>query len=97
MQGFLTNVLNPKVALFFMAFLPQFVDQTSAYSVGLQMLILGLIFNFSGTTVNIFVAIFFGTIKNWLSNHPTALKIQEKITGLILVGLGLRLAAFEKT
>lgn len=97
MRGFLTNVLNPKVALFFLAFLPQFVEPVSSYSIGVQMLILGLIFNFSGTTVNILVAVFFGAIKNWLSNHPTVLKLQEKITGLILIGLGLRLATFERT
>lgn len=96
MQGFLTNVLNPKVALFFLAFLPQFVDSSSNYSVGFQMLILGLIFNFSGTTVNILIALFFGVIKHWLTRHPTVLKLQEKITGLILIGLGLRLAAFER-
>ncbi|MHB1949490.1 MAG: LysE family translocator [Gammaproteobacteria bacterium] len=96
MQGFLSNVLNPKVALFFLAFLPQFIDPSSSNSIGLQMLILGLIFNLSGTTVNIMVALFFGAIKNWLSNHPTILKLQEKITGLILIGLGVRLATLEK-
>jgi threonine/homoserine/homoserine lactone efflux protein len=96
MQGFLTNALNPKVALFFLAFLPQLVDPTSNHSIGLQMLILGLIFNLSGTTVNTLVAVFFGAIKNWLAKHPSVLKLQEKITGLILIGLGLRLAAFER-
>jgi threonine/homoserine/homoserine lactone efflux protein len=93
MQGLLTNVLNPKVALFFLAFLPQFIEPSTNYSIGLQMLILGLIFNFLGTTVNILVALFFGAIKNWLSNHASALKLQEKITGVILIGLGLRLAS----
>jgi threonine/homoserine/homoserine lactone efflux protein len=92
-QGFLTNVLNPKVALFFLAFLPQFVSASSNYSIGMQLLILGLIFNFSGTTVNLFVAYFFGSAKKWLAANPVALKIQQKITGFILVGLGLRLAA----
>lgn len=97
MNGFLTNVLNPKVALFFIAFLPQFVDTASNYSVGLQVFILGLLFNFSGTTVNILVALFFGAIKNWLVHHPAVLKLQEKITGFILIGLGIRLAAFERS
>ncbi len=95
-QGFLTNVLNPKVALFFMAFLPQFIEPSSNYSIGLQMLVLGLIFNFSGTIINIFVGLFFGSVKTWLPKHPVILKWQEKITGLILVSLGLRLATFEK-
>jgi threonine/homoserine/homoserine lactone efflux protein len=92
-QGFLTNVLNPKVALFFLAFLPQFVSTSSNYSIGMQLLLLGLIFNFSGTTVNLLVAYFFGSAKKWLAANPVALKIQQKITGFILVGLGLRLAA----
>lgn len=96
-QGFLTNVLNPKVALFFLAFLPQFVDPTSNHSIGLQMLMLGLIFNLSATIVNVLVAMFFGAIKNWLLRHPSALRLQEKATGLILIGIGLRLAAFERT
>lgn len=96
-QGFVTNVLNPKVALFFLAFLPQFIDPASHYSVGLQMLVLGLIFNMSGTIVNILVAYFFGSIKHWIANNPLALKIQQKLTGVILVGLGLRLATFERT
>lgn len=92
-QGFVTNVLNPKVALFFLAFLPQFVSTSSDYSVGIQMLILGLIFNFSGAIVNMLVAYFFGAAKNWIATNPMAMKIQQKITGVILVGLGLRLAA----
>lgn len=96
MQGFLTNVLNPKVALFFLAFLPQFVDQTSNYYLGLQILILGLIFNTIGSTVNILIALFFDKIKTWLTKHPKILKMQEKITGLIFIGLSFRLAAFEK-
>ena len=92
MQGLLTNVLNPKVALFFLAFLPQFIVPSFSLSIGWQTLLLGLMFNFLGTAMNISVALFFGTIKNWLATHPAALKLQQKITGLILVGLGLRLA-----
>lgn len=96
LQGFLTNIFNPKVALFFLAFLPQFVDTSASDSVGLQLLVLGLIFNGLGTSVNILVALFFGAAKQWLTNHPTLLKLQQKITGFILIGLGVRLAAFER-
>jgi|SRR5579885_1364167 threonine/homoserine/homoserine lactone efflux protein len=96
LQGFITNVFNPKVALFFLAFLPQFVDPAASGSIGLQLLILGLLFNGVGTTVNMLVALFFGAAKQWLTNHPLLLKMQQKITGCILIGLGLRLAAFEK-
>ena len=55
LQGFLTNVLNPKVALFFLAFLPQFVD-SDASSKALAFLFLGAIFNVTGTLWNLFVA-----------------------------------------
>jgi threonine/homoserine/homoserine lactone efflux protein len=53
--GFLTNALNPKVALFFLAFLPQFIDPASP-SKGLGMLFLGVVFSFNGTLWNLFVA-----------------------------------------
>src|SRR5579872_4349243 len=56
-QGFLTNALNPKVALFFLAFLPQFIDP-AAPSKGLAFLALGLVFNVNGTIWNLCVAWF---------------------------------------
>ena len=61
-----------------------------------QLLILGIIFTFSGTIVNIIVACFFGSIKKWISAHPIALNIQQKMTGTVLIGFGLRLLTFKK-
>ena len=90
-QGVFTNVLNPKVALFFLAFLPQFIHPENG-NTGLQILFLGLWFNFSGTIVNIVVAMLFGKLGNWLADKQAFIKWQNKITGLLLVGLGIKVA-----
>jgi len=90
-QGVLTNVLNPKVALFFLAFLPQFIHPEKGNS-ALQILLLGLWFNFSGTIVNSIVAILFGRLGNWLADKQAFIKWQNKITGLLLVALGIKVA-----
>jgi threonine/homoserine/homoserine lactone efflux protein len=94
-QGALTNTLNPKVALFFLAFLPQFINM-HATQVHWQILFLGTWFNISGTLVNIAVAILFGKIGHWLSNSPRFVLWQERITGVVLVGLGIKVALSSK-
>ena len=94
-QGVLTNVLNPKVALFFLAFLPQFIHPEKG-NTALQILLLGLWFNFSGTVVNSIVAILFGRLGNWLADKQAFIKWQNKITGLLLVGLGIKVALSSK-
>ena len=90
-QGVFTNVLNPKVALFFLAFLPQFIYPEKG-NTGLQILLLGLWFNFSGTIVNSIVAILFGKLGNWFANKQGFIKWQNKITGILLVTLGIKVA-----
>lgn len=90
-QGTVTNVLNPKVALFFLAFLPQFVDAGRG-SVAVQILLLGLIFNTGGTLVNLGVAYAGGTIGELLRRNQRFAQVQRWFTGLVFVGLGARLA-----
>jgi len=94
-QGVLTNVLNPKVALFFLAFLPQFINVESKHT-ALQILFLGTWFNVGGTLVNILVAILFGKIGTWLSHSPRFIQWQERITGAMLIALGIKVALSKK-
>jgi threonine/homoserine/homoserine lactone efflux protein len=90
-QGAITNVLNPKVAIFFLAFLPQFIDAHRG-SIALQIVALGLIFNVGGTLVNLAVAYAGGTLGELLRRNQSIARLQRRFTGLIFVGLGLRLA-----
>ena len=87
-QGVLTNVLNPKVALFFVAFLPQFVVPAKA-SIAWQILALGIYFNFSGTVVNLFVARLASAAGDLL-RRGRAGALVEKISGCICIALGWR-------
>jgi len=90
-QGVITNVLNPKVALFFLAFLPQFISvhETDTW---FQILFLGIWFDVVGTIVNVLVALMFGRIGLWLSSSPRFVQWQERVTGIILIGLGIKVA-----
>jgi threonine/homoserine/homoserine lactone efflux protein len=88
-QGCVTNMLNPKVALFFLAFIPQFI-RPDGWSPAWQIVVLGLLFNTSGTTVNLIVALAASRATGWLRrNRSTALYLQ-RATGIVFVALGAR-------
>jgi threonine/homoserine/homoserine lactone efflux protein len=89
-QGVVTNILNPKVALFFVAFLPQFLDPSQG-PVVLQTLALGCYFNAQGTLVNVTVAWVAGAARTLLTS-ATGRVWFERAAGTILVALGVRLA-----
>jgi threonine/homoserine/homoserine lactone efflux protein len=89
-QGVVTNVLNPKVGLFFIAFLPQFVDPSRGPA-GLQALALGVLFDASGTIVNLSVAWLAGAARALLESRSGRVWFQ-RVSGAVLVGLGVRLA-----
>ncbi|MBV9191162.1 MAG: LysE family translocator [Betaproteobacteria bacterium] len=90
-QAVITNVLNPKVALFFLAFLPQFVDRSAGPPVP-QVLLLGLLFNIQGTLVNVAVALLASRGSSWLRTSERRVAMLRRMTGALFVALGARLA-----
>jgi len=90
-NGAVTNVLNPKVALFFLAFLPQFVDP-GAGPVALQVFVLGMLINLSGMLVNLAVGAGAGGLGSLLARNPTIARVQKYVTATIFLGLAARLA-----
>src|SRR3954469_21087525 len=90
-QAVLTNVLNPKVALFFLAFLPQFVDPAAGPAVA-QIVLLGLLFDVQGTVVNVAVALLASGTTRRLRANTRVLSVLQRLTGAIFVALGARLA-----
>ncbi|HWC53073.1 MAG TPA: LysE family translocator [Chitinophagaceae bacterium] len=95
LQGMITNLLNPKVAIFFLSFLPQFIDPQSHY-VKEQIAFLGLWFNVQGCIILATVASVTGFFRHLLLHNKTFWNWQEKITGAILVGLGIRMFFSKK-
>ena len=89
LQGVASNVLNPKVALFFLAFLPQFAGAGGSR---LQFLFLGLLFVALSLVVTTLLALFCGTVGGWLRDRPSVAGAIGKAAGGVLVALGLRLA-----
>lgn len=79
------NLLNPKISLFFLAFLPQFVNP-AAGQVFLQLLILGLLFAFGGIFWCLFQAVAFARLGNWINRSAAARAWQRRITGGALIG-----------
>jgi len=94
-QGFLTNVLNPKVALFFLAFVPQFIDAGAANK-PLAFLVLGAIFNFNGMLWCNGLAIFTAFASAKLKVKPLVALWLNRVTGSLFIALGARLALADQ-
>jgi threonine/homoserine/homoserine lactone efflux protein len=90
-QGIVVNILNPKTALFFLAFLPQFADPSRG-QLGLQILGLGLIFVALGVVSDGLYAVLAGTAGGWLKQGGRFLRVERYVTGGVFVGLGLTAA-----
>lgn len=87
-KGILVNILNPKTALFFFAFLPQFIDLTKS-SPTFQMIVLGCIFVLMGIISDGIYAVLAGRIGSYLKRNSGILKIQKHVTGIIYILLGV--------
>ncbi|GAA2596163.1 LysE family translocator [Actinomadura fulvescens] len=87
LDGALVNILNPKVILFFLAFLPQFVDQ-EAGAVPMQILVMGMITGLIGLGSDILYALAADSVAGWLRARPAFQRRQRYATGFIYLGLG---------
>ena len=94
-QGALTNALNPKVAVFFLAFLPQFADPSRG-PLAPQLLLLGGIFDVNGTLVCVAFALAASHVGAWLERRLGASRLLQRLTGGLFVALGLRLALLDR-
>lgn len=94
-RGFIMNVLNPKVAMFFLAFLPQFIAPNTSHF-GLQMLLLGFIFMVQAIAIFCTIGYFSGSIGHFILSRPRISKYFDWLTAGVFAALGLRLALAER-
>jgi threonine/homoserine/homoserine lactone efflux protein len=94
-MGFVTNLLNPKIAMLYLALLPQFIDP-AAGSVLAQSLLLGSIQTVISVSVNAMIALAAGSIARLLSRRPSWILVQRYLMGTVLAGLAVRMALEAK-
>lgn len=95
MMGFLTSVLNPKVAMFYLSILPQFMSPEHG-SLLVQSLTLGLTQISVSFSVNLLIAVFAASLSAWFVRYPLWLRVQRYVMGLVLAGLALRLVQEQR-
>jgi threonine/homoserine/homoserine lactone efflux protein len=91
-QAMITNILNPKIIVFYVAFLPQFLDRDRG-AVGLQLLLLGLTFMLVGLVIDLAVGISAGRLGRRVAGSRRAGRVLDRLSGVLFVGLAARLVA----
>ena len=91
-QSVVGNMMNPKVTLFFVVFLPQFVDPSATQRVAVQMIELGLVFMLQTLAIFSVFGLFAGTLGAWLKRRPRVGVWLDRLAGATFIALGLRVA-----
>jgi threonine/homoserine/homoserine lactone efflux protein len=95
-ESITVEVLNPKTAIFFMAFLPQFIDASATFPVWLQFLVLGTIVNLMFSSADVMCVVLAGALITRLRRSSHAQRLMRRAGGAVLVGLGVHVA-LQKT
>jgi threonine/homoserine/homoserine lactone efflux protein len=96
LESITVEVLNPKTALFFLAFLPQFADPTASFAVWVQLLILGTFVNVAFSSADICCVVFSNALVARLKRSAGAQKLLQRLGGAVLVGLGINMALHQR-
>lgn len=96
MQGAISNIMNPKITIFYFSYLPQFID-SNAGNESLQLFILGTTFAVLTFFLKAPIGFISGTLSFWIKARPIVLKYINKTSGVILVLLGLKLAFSQRS
>ena len=94
-RGIVMNVTNPKVSIFFLAFLPQFADPARG-PLWMQIVLLGVLFIVAALLVFGVIALVAGALGRWFARSPGALRWMNRLAGVVLIGLALRLALLTR-
>lgn len=95
-DSMIVELLNPKVIIFYIAFLPQFVDPAASLPLWVQFVILGMINNIMFTLVDVLVIFLTSSVLDKLKNSEASQKIIRRVSGSAMMGLGVHLAVSEK-